>query len=142
MKLLRQASPLPIPLTAQLRTPALNPNNSIEKIRIEAERKAFVLGVVDQRSALLRAQVQPNPWLAATKPPNGRLLIYAPDENVQDGASEYSSFGFFDSDDAPPWDTWVAYADRKLLSWVPAELIDLAQTGIDVNVVECIRWFN
>jgi hypothetical protein len=28
-----------------------------------------------------------------------------------------------------------------VLFWVPAELIGLAQTGINVNVPECIQWF-
>jgi hypothetical protein len=140
MELSRQANPLPIPLANQLRTHALEPKRRIEEIKIEEERKAMVRSVVDRRSALLRAHVQATPPRAGNDQREGRLLIYVPDDNIQDGASEYSSFGFYDSCDAPPWDTWIAYSDRKLLSWVPAELIGLAQIGIEVNVVECIPW--
>jgi hypothetical protein len=72
---------------------------------------------------------------------DGRVLVYGPDENVADGASEYASGGFFNLYDAPPWDTWVAYSDRRLLSWVPPDLVGFAQKGIDVNAVDCMRWF-
>jgi hypothetical protein len=34
-----------------------------------------------------------------------RLLIYWPLETVEDGASKAGSLGFYDSHDAPPWDT-------------------------------------
>jgi ferredoxin len=71
---------------------------------------------------------------------SGRLLIYNPWENVADGASQVSSLGFFDINDAPPWDTWIHYAEGRLVSWVPNELIKLAQDGIDANPVQCIQW--
>jgi len=40
----------------------------------------------------------------------------------------------------PPWDTWVAFSEKMLVSWVPPALIDVAQMGIDVNPEECIGW--
>jgi hypothetical protein len=70
----------------------------------------------------------------------GRLLVYEPDFNVEDGASEYMSKGYFDERDAPPWDTWVCYFDCQLISWVPPCLLDLVQAGIAANPVDCIRW--
>jgi hypothetical protein len=78
----------------------------------------------------------------------GRLLVYFPDEELADGAAEAESEGFFDVNNAPPWDTWLAMvedASRRarnpyLVAYVPAELIQLAQQGIDVNPEECIRW--
>ena len=75
----------------------------------------------------------------------GKLLCYFPDEEVWDGASQLASFGFFDDHDAPAWDTWVGLfeEDRRglyLISWVPAELIAIAEQGLAVNAVECISW--
>jgi len=70
----------------------------------------------------------------------GKFLLYVPEENVSDGASELFSLGFFDENDAPPWDTWIAFSKNTLLSWVPSELVHLVQHGIDVNPVDCIHW--
>jgi hypothetical protein len=67
---------------------------------------------------------------------NGRLLIYYPEETLQDGAAEFASHGFFDLEDAPPWDTWFLYAGGAILSWVPNSLIESAQAGIDANPVD------
>jgi len=70
----------------------------------------------------------------------GRLLIYIPEENLADGAAKYTSRGFFDDDNVPPWDIWVAFFGGTLLSWVPPHLIELAQCGIDANPESCIAW--
>jgi hypothetical protein len=84
----------------------------------------------------------------------GRLLIYFPDEELSDGASEFETGGFFDVQDAPPWDTWLAlfpyqrppYEGRSfepeeyLVSYVPPEFVSLVQGGIDVNPVDCVTW--
>ena len=78
-----------------------------------------------------------------TRPPSaevGKLLHYWPHENLACGAAEYSSNGFFDADNVPPWDTWVSFDGSTLISWVPAILIPLAQAGIDANPEECISW--
>jgi hypothetical protein len=78
-----------------------------------------------------------------TRPPSadaGKLLHYWPHENLACGAAEYSSNGFFDVDNVPPWDTWVSFDGLTLISWVPAILIPLAQAGIDANPEECISW--
>jgi hypothetical protein len=82
----------------------------------------------------------------------GRLLLYFPDAELADGAAEVESQGFFDVNNSPPWDTWVGiFTDEApesdsyatyLLSWVPPELIPLAQRGIAVNPEECIAWLD
>ena len=36
--------------------------------------------------------------------------MHAPDDNLADGAAALASRGFFDEDNAPPWDTWLWYA--------------------------------
>ncbi len=78
----------------------------------------------------------------------GRLLIYFPDLDLADGAAEAESRGYFDVNNAPPWDTWIAMVmdaggDEKypyLVSWVPREFLSAVQKGIDVNPEQCIRW--
>jgi hypothetical protein len=72
----------------------------------------------------------------------GRLLLYTPSENLACGAAEVSSNGFFDVNNVPPWDIWVGFSERTLVSWVPPALIEVAQMGIYVNPEECIRWAN
>jgi len=80
---------------------------------------------------------------------DGDLLLYLPDQQLADGAAEQASNGFFDMDNTPPWDSWVALvrdsrADvssrDQLISYVPAELRDFVQRGIDVNPERCILW--
>jgi hypothetical protein len=70
----------------------------------------------------------------------GKLLLYAPDENLFDGAAECQSNGFFDVNNTPPWDCWVIYSHPYLVSWIPPALRKIAQAGIDVNPEECIFW--
>ena len=80
----------------------------------------------------------------------GRLLVYFPDDELADGAAEVQSNGFFDVNNPPPWDTWVAMVEDAgrvehnpyLVSWVPPEFIPRVQRGIDVNPEECIRWLD
>jgi len=67
-------------------------------------------------------------------------LLYAPDENLFDGAAKYSSKGFFDFNNVPPWDMWIRYLDNYLVSWVPPVLDELASAGIEVNPEQCIQW--
>ena len=74
------------------------------------------------------------------KPHPGRILAYWPGENLADGAARSATAGFFDVNNVPPWDTWLAFVDGALYAWVPAELVDRVQQGIDVNPEECIRW--
>jgi len=128
------------PLTDQLRSLALKPDSVIGDTQSENERRVLVASVIRRRSELLHSHGQGTPWDGGVGQGNGRMVIYVPEENVADGASEAASSGFFDLYDAPPWDVWVAYADRTLLAWVPPQLIGLAQTGLDVNPVGCIRW--
>jgi hypothetical protein len=77
----------------------------------------------------------------------GRLIGYEPDKNLYDGAAEVCSNGFFDVDNTPAWDTWVAYVAEPsgpeyLLSWIPPALLDLANGGVDANPEVCIWWLD
>jgi len=139
MKLLAEADPDNlVPLKSQLRSPQLTPSAEISHYSMKTNERPIVEEVVSKRASLLASDSFNG---AASRQSSGRLLIYEPTENVSDGASQVSSHGFFDLYDAPPWDTWVHYANsRELICWVPEALISLAQKGIDANPVDCIHW--
>ena len=60
----------------------------------------------------------------------GRLLLFAPQDSLSDGAATVASEGFFDTDNVPAWDTWRYFDDQTLVSWVPHQLISKVQSGI------------
>jgi hypothetical protein len=126
------------PLRRQLRSEAFRSYDAA-LFQLGANRGEVVEGLAEKRASLLR-EMNSHPCVASCDLAGGRLLVYAPDENVEDGASQYQSKGYFDDQDAPPWDTWVCYFDRHLISWVPPSLLDLVQEGIAVNAVDCIHW--
>jgi hypothetical protein len=143
VELMRQADPLSIaPLLQQLRGADLKPSHSLGEARPEKERQALVHSVIVRRSDLLQTRAQETLASVVTNLQGGRMLLYVPEENLADGAAQYASNGFFDIENTPPWEIWVAYSDATLLSWVPPQLIGLAQSGIDVNPEQCIRWMD
>jgi hypothetical protein len=73
---------------------------------------------------------------------SGRFLVYLPHENLACGAAEFSSNGFYDLNNVPPWDLWVSFSDGELISWVPIGLIEAAHMGIDANPEQCIQWLH
>jgi hypothetical protein len=135
----------------KLRNPMLDPSAvlelpSLEKLGIDAFVKATRQSyqqatdlIKRQRSELLRSVAIQLADISAAQT-MGRLLIYEPMETVSDGAASALSHGFFDVEDAPPWDTWFWYAAGIVFSWVPESLVSNAQAGIDANPVDCIRW--
>lgn len=76
----------------------------------------------------------------------GRLLVFGPDEELSDGAAEAETDGYFDVNNTPPWDTWIAFIEEPgasyLLSWVAPHFIEPVARGIDVNPEGCIRWLD
>jgi hypothetical protein len=126
------------PLAGQLRSSCLQPAR-FESGQSSAERAQIVETLSDKRAEQLRlGHFYPSPPLEGLA--GGRLLLYSPDENLFDGAAQVSSKGFFDVDNIPPWDTWVCFFQRHLVSWVPPQLLELAGQGIDVNPEQCILW--
>jgi hypothetical protein len=116
-----------------LRTPELSP------WPLAGGRREVVESVAHARHNALR---WPRPH-DATGLAGGRLLGYAPDDNLANGAAEASTAGFFDVNNIPPWDTWVGYVHESercnyLVAWVPPELRAAASLGIEVNPEECI----
>lgn len=139
LELMRAGDVTPIlPRNDQLRTAALRPQPFVYP---QPNREAIVEELSEKRATLL-GERKAYPQSVALDLAGGRLLVYEPDENVEDGASQYQTKGYFDGCDAPPWDTWVCYFQRSLISWVPAQLLNLANDGIEVNCVDCIRWID
>jgi len=140
-EMLKEAQPDSLaPLEDQLRSSVLKPSVSIGDICSQPEMiNAIVAEVIAKRSQVLAIDRSDHTDYQSLKSA-GRLLVYEPSENVSDGSSRYASQGFYDPSDAPPWDSWVHYSEGKLISWVPAVLIPLGQSGIDANPVDCIRW--
>lgn len=116
-----------------LRTPELRPRileesrfPAVETVAFERER----FGGIEIQKAQLPKDLG-----------GGRLLAYFPDANLCCGASEDETSGFFDIDNVPPWDTWVAYfggGNRHsytsyLISWIPPQFVELVSRGIYVN---------
>lgn len=126
------------PLSHQLRSPILRPSGATFASG-RSEQIHVVEDVVKRRAAQLHSERRyPSSLLGSLE--GGRLLLYAPDENLFDGAAQYSSKGFFDVNNVPPWDTWVCFFEQYLVSWIPPQLVELANQGIDANPEGCILW--
>jgi hypothetical protein len=123
----------------QLRSRELKPEGSLSEAT-EMFREALVNGVVQERSLRLAALRQTSASRPSLEVAQGKLLLYVPEENLACGGAVYPSKGFFDSDNTPPWDIWIHYSDKTLITWVPALLVPLVNDGIDANPEGCIRW--
>jgi len=132
------ASSIVPPLRRQLRSEALRPLAS-SLAQLGAHHTAIVEKVAEARSQILQksGEHSVSPSLESR---GGRLLLFAPEENLACGAAEYGSLGYFDVNNVPPWDTWITMLEGYLVSWVPPQLIPLVQEGLDVNPEQCILW--
>jgi hypothetical protein len=119
--------------------------------------KGIVEGVATRRAEELklshRYPVAPAQTLAG-----GRLLCYAPYENLAEGVEEASTDGYFDLEAVPPWDTWLWFCTEEtpifrpsskqtfwnsnyLISWVPSELVDIvSQGGVATSSTDALAW--
>lgn len=137
MNLADPGSILP-PLRDQLRSESLRPHaESLSQSGTDCHK--IVEQVAEARSRILQESGREFSS-SGSDLCGGRLLLYAPQENLADGTAGYASFGFFDVDNVPPWDTWISMFEKYLISWVPAPLIGMAQEGLDVNPEQCILW--
>ena len=126
--------------SALLRVPPFGESNIGVWLEKKPESHQSAINAINaNRSALVRDRNIKVADSAVAKS-KGRLLLYEPLETVTDGASDASSRGFFDIEDAPPWDTWFLYSEGSIFSWVPEALVQDAQAGIDANPVDCIHW--
>ncbi len=114
------------------------PSQAIDKLRTDSDWSNAVSEVVNKRNVLNKQNPPADDYSVSVE--SGRLLVYFPHENLADGAADFVSNGFYDSDNVPPWDLWVSFSDGTLISWIPLGMIEVAHMGIDVNPEECIRW--
>jgi hypothetical protein len=132
-------------------------SNALHPRHFQANRKSLVWWVAADRELALKTQVP-----VTAERIEGRVLLYAPDETVVDGASEAASDGFFNWEDEPPWDLWLGWvvqlryfapppdstqtgpqnrrAREYLVCWIPRSLVETADKGVEVNPVACIEW--
>ena len=141
-----------------LRTPALRLQTEKWQLHLDElvisvpEWLSLVSDVIAQRERQLRVDGV-NLSVEAKNLEDGRLLFFQPSASGHDGASQDASAGYFDYVDAPPWDTWVWFVEKELVtklwgesdggflvSWVPSLFVNLVQKGIDVNTTDCIKW--
>lgn len=110
----------------------------------EEHRERLVDDVVRRRASFLHARAPT--WNG------GRLLAsWGCNYSLWSGEAQAASNGFFDDLDLPPWDLWLGYevpsgkqpyGGAALLAWVPDELVDLAQRGIDSAPGDCVAWLD
>jgi hypothetical protein len=129
------------PQCDQLRSRELDPSAILRVPRFdeigvgawtETKRESYqraVYAINEMRSTLVRDTNVEIAGLAEAQS-KGKLLLYEPLETVTDGASESSSRGFFDIEDAPPWDTWFSLFRRHNF-----------QLGPRVIGPECAGWY-
>jgi len=79
----------------------------------------------------------------------GDLVLYLPDQQLADGAAEQASNGYFDIDNTPLWDSWVALvrdsgadvSSRDQLICLCRPNCEISHSvGIEVNPEGCILW--
>ena len=127
------------PLLEQLRTPAFKPTRDFTPNDSHMEQAALVETVCEVRARRLNELgACPEPEKLSLS--GGKILRYCYEDNDASGAAKYDSKGFYDVEGAPPWDIWVCYHEKYVVCFVPRILCGLAQRGIEVDPVECIKW--
>src|SRR5512143_1583562 len=73
----------------------------------------------------------------------GRLLIHFPTPPHSRGVAGAASGGYFDTQDAPPWDTWAAYIEEAnrsyLVAWVPPQAIAAVTAALE-HAPKSLAW--
>ncbi len=129
-------------------TPALNPGVppfhmvnhglALDAARVDRMPEWLPKLVEMRRQALIAEGIDP---LASPSSPRGKILFSKYGDSVLDTAAESVSDLLFDGMERPSWDTWIWQSDAEtLLAWIPADLIEKAQDGIEVTPVGNLRW--
>lgn len=126
------------PLAGQLRTEDLRPGSVIKWPRSSEERRGVVDALAERRAEKLGESASSR--APDGKPLGGRLLLFNPDQTLNDGCARQETKGFFDDENTPPWDLWLCFEEPFLVSWVPPALTALADVGVQANPEECITW--
>jgi hypothetical protein len=74
----------------------------------------------------------------------GRILRHNFRETTYTCTPKERTDGFFDELDLPPWDLWIAVRndadDNVLYSWIPQQLINLVNRGVQASAEGNIFW--
>src|ERR1035438_8049104 len=93
---------------------------------------------------MLVFQTRPSPRSCAkpAQPDIGSLAVFRPNKSKRSAAHPHIWLALMRKCWIIPFATVLGYDtfSGKLICWVPAALIPLAQIGIDANPVDCIRW--
>ena len=119
----------------------------------EPELQELLAAIAAERIHLLQ-QMGQYPTTPAPDLAGGKLIFYAPDQNLAEGCEAEESGGFYDLYAGPPWDTWLCYIqattpyrgeqahwyDEFIIAWVPPELLAVAEIGLQTTTTESICW--
>lgn len=133
------------PVADRLRSAELAPDLE-EESALPALEEALDLLTMRRRSALAAAQDRERGEVEG-----GRLLVCELDMSIGSGEAEAASEGFFDVDDRPPWDLWLACFGKTrpaqpeepiacLIAWVPDSLRARAEAGVRSSSSRCLLW--
>ena len=146
--------PPPSDPLSSLRSPALRPDGMLHvrhwRTQLpEPQWDDWMDQIAETRADNLRARGA-YPSIVKGGLAGGRVMLYFPDEQLADGASAEASGGYFDLENAPPWDTWMWIEDALLhaqawftwwiATYVPPALVDRAERGRKVNPERCLQW--
>jgi hypothetical protein len=81
----------------------------------------------------------------------GRLIVFFPRTNLDDGVAMIESKDYFNERGFPPWDTWIDFVENDnksdanydfpyIISWVPEKLINNVAMAIKTIPDYSIRW--
>lgn len=135
------------PSETRFRSPELKPDGDLDP----APYSSLLVETICQRRAELLKERKAQLLYELEK--TGQLLVFYPGISLFDGAAELSSEGYFNSNNEPPWDTWLHFGENPeslepeshrffLLCWVPNSQLSIAQRGIDANPEGCIEWLS
>jgi hypothetical protein len=131
----------------ELRTPVLTPgdlmlrSNRRSQEEINLERTRIVNELARKRRGLV-SSLPDNVFGEA----GGRILEFELDACFFDGVAGAETDGFFDSEDLPPWDTWISFGFNRtrsrwvLLSWIPTNCISIVERAIRVHMCNAYQW--
>lgn len=113
-----------------------HPQAALEEIAAGRERLLVEAGMACQPSS--------------RRPSGGRVLLLLTERNLKDGSAQGPSKGLIGEFNVPPCDCRIDFFESldlpdggkepALASWIPEQLVALAQRAIDVNPEECLVW--
>jgi hypothetical protein len=135
-----------------LRSIELRPSRELvttDLIDVKVADRSLCIGIVGEVAIRRRRLLKENGWVwngERIEDQDGRLLIFHHDLTLSDGGAADLSGGLFDSNNQPPWDTWIGYLEESdsessgLVSWVPGSLMKNAENGIYANPERSLEW--